>query len=84
MLQNPDRRIVFAIPYEERFTLVGTTDVAWDAPPGPARITAEEVDYLCASINRYFARPIHGARRDLELCRRPSRCSTTAPTAPRP
>lgn len=58
MLQNPDRRIVFAIPYEDRFTLVGTTDVAWDAPPGPARITAEEVDYLCESINRYFARPI--------------------------
>lgn len=54
MLQNPDRRIVFAIPYEDRFTLVGTTDVAWDAPPGPARISAEEVDYLCQSINRYF------------------------------
>ncbi|MDR6626240.1 glycerol-3-phosphate dehydrogenase [Caulobacter segnis] len=57
MLQNPDRRIVFAIPYEDRFTLVGTTDVAWDAPPGPAKISAEEVDYLCESINRYFARP---------------------------
>lgn len=58
MLQNPDRRIVFAIPYEDRFTLVGTTDVAWDAPPGPAKISAEEVDYLCESINRYFAKPI--------------------------
>jgi glycerol-3-phosphate dehydrogenase len=56
MLQNPDRRIVFAIPYEDRFTLVGTTDVAWDAPPGPVRISAEEVDYLCRSINRYFTR----------------------------
>ncbi|KQV57340.1 MULTISPECIES: glycerol-3-phosphate dehydrogenase [unclassified Caulobacter] len=54
MLQNPDRRIVFAIPYEGRFTLVGTTDVAWDAPPGPAQINPEEVDYLCESINRYF------------------------------
>lgn len=58
MLQNPDRRIVFAIPYEDRFTLIGTTDVAWDAPPGPAKISAEEVDYLCESINRYFAHPI--------------------------
>ncbi|PIC02273.1 glycerol-3-phosphate dehydrogenase [Caulobacter sp. X] len=58
MLQNPDRRIVFAIPYEERFTLIGTTDVAWDAAPGPAKISAEEVDYLCESINRYFARQI--------------------------
>ncbi|ADG11723.1 glycerol-3-phosphate dehydrogenase [Caulobacter segnis] len=58
MLQNPDRRIVFAIPYEDRFTLVGTTDVAWYAPPGPAKISAEEVDYLCESINRYFARSL--------------------------
>ena len=58
MLQNPDRRIVFAIPYEDRFTLIGTTDVAWDAAPGPAKISAEEVDYLCESINRYFARQI--------------------------
>lgn len=58
MLQNPDRRIVFAIPYEDRFTLVGTTDVAWDAPPGPARIDLEEVDYLCESVNRYFTRSI--------------------------
>ncbi len=54
MLQNPDRRIVFAIPYEDRFTLVGTTDLAWDAPPGPAQISSQEVDYLCESINRYF------------------------------
>lgn len=58
MLQNPDRRIVFAIPYEDRFTLVGTTDVAWDAPPGPARIDDAEVDYLCESVNRYFQRAI--------------------------
>ncbi|WP_297508518.1 glycerol-3-phosphate dehydrogenase [uncultured Caulobacter sp.] len=57
MLQNPDRRIVFAIPYEDRFTLVGTTDVAWDAAPGPARISDAEVDYLCESLNRYFTRP---------------------------
>jgi len=54
MLQNPDRRIVFAIPYEDRFTLVGTTDVAWDARPGPAQIDESETRYLCDSINRYF------------------------------
>ena len=54
MLQNPDRRIVFAIPYEDRFTLVGTTDVAWEAPPGPAQIDPSETRYLCDSINRYF------------------------------
>lgn len=54
MLQNPDRRIVFAIPYEERFTLVGTTDVAWEAPPGPSQIDPAETQYLCDSLNRYF------------------------------
>ncbi|MBI1682193.1 glycerol-3-phosphate dehydrogenase [Caulobacter hibisci] len=58
MLQNPDRRIVFAIPYEDRFTLVGTTDVAWDAAPGPARIDPAEVDYLCESVNRYFRKGV--------------------------
>ncbi len=54
MLQNPDRRIVFAIPYEDRFTLVGTTDVAWDGSAGPAQIDPAETLYLCESLNRYF------------------------------
>jgi len=54
ILQNPDRRIVFAIPYQGRFTLIGTTDVAYEGDPKDARIDAGEVDYLCASVNRYF------------------------------
>ena len=58
MLQNPDRRIVFAIPYEDRFTLIGTTDVPWEGPPGPAAISEAEVEYLCDSINLYFERQI--------------------------
>ena len=37
-LQNPDRRIVFAIPYQERFPLIGTTDEAWEGAPGRATI----------------------------------------------
>jgi glycerol-3-phosphate dehydrogenase len=61
LLQEPDRRIVFAIPYEHDFTLIGTTDVAWDAPPGPATISDEEVGYLCAAANRFFARSITSA-----------------------
>ncbi|MCP3732246.1 glycerol-3-phosphate dehydrogenase [Sphingomonas sp. MG17] len=56
MLQNPDRRIVFAIPYEGEFTLVGTTDEAWDEPPGRAKISNDEIDYLLKTINRYFQR----------------------------
>ena len=58
MLQNPDRRIVFAIPYEGKFTLVGTTDVPWEDPPGPVAINEAEIKYLCDAINRYFERQI--------------------------
>ena len=58
MLQNPDRRIVFAIPYEGRFTLVGTTDEPWTEAPAKAAIGALETRYLLDTIARYFARPI--------------------------
>ena len=56
MLQNPDRRIVFAIPYEGRFTLLGTTDEAWQGAPGAATIDDAETDYILDTANRYFAR----------------------------
>lgn len=56
MLQNPDRRIVFAIPYEGEFTLIGTTDVPIDGAPRPAHIDEAEIDYLIDTANRYFAR----------------------------
>jgi len=61
LFQNPDGRILFAIPYEGRFTLIGTTDVelpAHEAPPAHAEISAAEVDYLCAQASRYLARPV--------------------------
>lgn len=54
MLQNADRRIVFAIPYEGRFTLVGTTDEPWTDPPARAAIGPAETRYLLDTINRYF------------------------------
>jgi glycerol-3-phosphate dehydrogenase len=57
MLQQPDRRIVFAIPYQGDFTMIGTTDVAVEAPED-ARIDADEIAYLIASANRYFTREI--------------------------
>ena len=59
LLQNPDRRVVFAIPYEQNFTLVGTTDEPWDDLPGKARISPAETSYLCETIRRYFAHEIH-------------------------
>lgn len=58
ILQQPDRRIVFAIPYERDFTLIGTTDVPYEAGPGRVTISAEETRYLCDCINRSFARAI--------------------------
>ena len=57
MLQQPDKRIVFAIAYEGDMTLIGTTDVPVNAPED-ARITADEIDYLCAAANRYFVEQI--------------------------
>ena len=57
ILQQPDGRVVFAIPYEGRFTLVGTTDFPVDAP-AEAQISDEEIDYLCAAVGGYFERHI--------------------------
>ncbi|HSK41031.1 MAG TPA: glycerol-3-phosphate dehydrogenase, partial [Arenibaculum sp.] len=58
IFQNDDRRIVFAIPYERRFTLIGTTDVDYQGDPGQAHITREEIDYLCRAVSRYFTRAV--------------------------
>lgn len=55
ILQNADKRIVFAIPYHEEFTLIGTTDVSWDkSPDALPDIDQDETQYLCESINNYF------------------------------
>ena len=58
IFQNTDRRIIFAIPYEGEFTLIGTTDVESDSPIGKARIDESEIAYLCEQASRYFARPV--------------------------
>ncbi|MXO74292.1 glycerol-3-phosphate dehydrogenase [Altererythrobacter aerius] len=58
LLQNPDGRVVFAIPWLDRFTLVGTTDEPWHGPPGEPAISAAETDYLLATVTRNFARPV--------------------------
>ena len=59
--QNADGRIIFAIPYEEDFTLIGTTDRDYDGDPRDVRITDSEIDYLCSAASEYFAEPV---RRD--------------------
>lgn len=58
MLQNPDGRIVFTIPYQQQFTLVGTTDVPFTGEPVQVRISPEEVLYLCNTVNSYFRKHI--------------------------
>ena len=58
IFQNPDKRIVFVIPYEREFTLIGTTDVPHVGAPGPVSISADETVYLCESVERFFDRPV--------------------------
>jgi len=58
ILQNSDDRIVFAIPYEKDFTLVGTTDVAFSQDEGKPEISDEETVYLLDIINEYFKVPL--------------------------
>ncbi|MGU3398992.1 glycerol-3-phosphate dehydrogenase [Brucellaceae bacterium D45D] len=56
--QNNDGRIIFAIPYEDDFTLIGTTDQDYTGEPDKVAITEAETDYLCAAASEYFARPV--------------------------
>jgi len=58
ILQNPDRRVIFLIPYEREFTLVGTTDVPVPRDEYRSRTSREEIEYLCAAASRYTASPI--------------------------
>jgi glycerol-3-phosphate dehydrogenase len=54
ILQNDDRRVVFMIPYEGRFTLLGTTDVVELGDPLHPQATDAEAEYLCAAAGRYL------------------------------
>jgi glycerol-3-phosphate dehydrogenase len=58
ILQNPDRRVIFMIPYERQFTLVGTTEVPVTRDDFRARITRKEIEYLCEAASRYSGKPI--------------------------
>ncbi len=58
IFQNADGRIIFAIPYERDFTLIGTTDRDYRGNPSDAKATPEEIDYLCAAASEYFREPV--------------------------
>lgn len=58
ILQNADKRIIFTIPYENHFTLIGTTDIPFTKNPEQTKATAEEIQYLCHTTNQYFKKQI--------------------------
>ena len=58
IFQHPDGRIVFAIPYEREFTLIGTTDIDYHGSTDVVAIDQAEVTYLCELTSQYFQRPI--------------------------
>lgn len=58
IFQNGDGRIVFAIPYEEDFTLIGTTDRLFAGDQDAVTISTDEIEYLCAAVSEYFRSPV--------------------------
>jgi glycerol-3-phosphate dehydrogenase len=58
IFQNADGRIIFAIPYENQFTLIGTTDQDFQGNPNEVSISPEETDYLCKAASEYFLKEI--------------------------
>jgi len=58
IFQNRDGRVIFAIPYENDFTLIGTTDRDYTGDPADVKISVEERAYLCAAASEYFRVPV--------------------------
>lgn len=58
LFQHSDRRVVFVIPYEEDFSLIGTTEEEFHDDPGRPKASEEEVDYLLDAVNTYFREPV--------------------------
>jgi glycerol-3-phosphate dehydrogenase len=58
MFQNADGRIIFVIPYQDDFTLIGTTDRDYDGDPAKVKASPEEIQYLCASASEYLKKPV--------------------------
>ena len=56
--QNDDNRVIFAIPYEGKYTLIGTTDVPFEEDANHVSITTDESQYLCDVVSRYFTKKV--------------------------
>ena len=61
IFQNSDGRVVFALPFEAAFTLIGTTDTPYTGEPRGVTVTAEDVTYLLAVANRYLRQSLSAA-----------------------
>lgn len=61
VLQNDDRRMVYAIPYHRDFTLIGTSERRFAGDPAMASASADDIAYLCAAASRYFRVRIEAA-----------------------
>ena len=58
IFQNADGRIIFTIPYQSNYTLIGTTDEEYFGDPSDAKICDDEIEYLCTILSQYFKRPV--------------------------
>ena len=54
-------RIIFTIPFEKDFSLIGTTDIAYNGNPSKAKISKDEIDYLCKAASSYFRKEINSS-----------------------
>jgi glycerol-3-phosphate dehydrogenase len=61
IFQNTDGRVLFAIPYEGDYTLLGTTDEVWEGDPGGVSLAPDEARYICDAVNRYFKQTVRPA-----------------------
>jgi glycerol-3-phosphate dehydrogenase len=61
LFQNADGRVIFAIPYQRDYTLIGTTDQDYRGDPAEVAISDDERNYLLAAIGEYFAKPVDPA-----------------------
>ncbi len=61
ILQAADGRVVFTIPFERDFTLIGTTDQSFAGDPATVAPSGEEIEYLCGVVSEYFRASINAA-----------------------
>ena len=57
LLQNDDKRVIFMLPFEEDYTLIGTTEIK-ESAIGTPQASAAEIDYLCRAVSRFWRRPL--------------------------